>query len=398
MEKRQAMPVRMHCIVACVYFLLIPLAITTNESNASLLKIMAVPIGLYFLWYMITYPKQLRINAVHLCLAAYTVSTVISVLVRPQWSSVNFVWGYFLNAALFICMSVVSYNERELHLLEQIQPILLAVITLLVLLDRGSWSGRTTLTILGQANDPNYFVGYLIFPLAVTMKRIVESRWRLLYMLLAAGAVYTVFLSGSRGGLLAVLVTIAAFGLFYPGRLRNKLAVLIVFFVSVLLLWFAVRPFLPELIVDRMSLDSVVSTRGTYRVDIWLSMLKEIKEGSWQIFFGRGLQSMHPMVLDGRPYNVVAHNHYIQVMYDQGMIGFLLFGALVVACLVRCAKKRVCVAVALVGMLALGVSLSFNPSIKTFWNLVAYAAFVFPADYSRPTVEKEAVHSDCGED
>lgn len=147
-----------------------------------------------------------------------------------------------------------------------------------------------------------------------------------------------------------------------------------------------------------MSLQAVVSTGGTHRVDIWLSMLNEIKESSWEILFGRGLQSMHQVTLAGHIYDVVAHNHYIQVMYDQGVIGLVLFGCLVAACMMRCAKRRVCVAVALIGMLGLGVSLSFNSSVKTFWNLVAYAAFVFPADYAQPNVEKEAVHQDCEED
>ena len=96
---------------------------------------------------------------------------------------------------------------------------------------------------------------------------------------------------------------------------------------------------------------------------------------------------MHQITLDGHTYGVMAHNHYIQLMYDQGVIGLLLFGALVVACLVRCRKKRVCVAVALIGMLALGMSLSFNSSAKTFWNLVAYAAFVFAVDRNTVLIE-----------
>lgn len=398
MENRQGMPIRTHCVLACIYFLLLPLTIATNASGDSLLKIMTVPIGLYFVWYIITYPSRLQINLIHLLLAAYTVSTTIAVLVRPVWDTVSFMIGYFLNAALFICLSVVQYNERELRLLEQIQPVLLAIITLLVLLDEGAWNGRTTLSILGQASDPNYFVGYTIFPLAVTMKRIVESRWRVLYMLLAAASVYTVFLSGSRGGLLAVLMTITAFALFYPKGLWKKLTVLLLLLVSVLLLWFALRPLLPQMIVERMSVQEVISSGGTHRADIWRSMLGEIKDGTWQVLFGRGLQSTQHLVLNGRLQEVVAHNHYIQLMYDQGVIGVLLFGLLVGACLVRCAKKQTCVAVAMIGMLALGMSLSFNPSVKTFWNLIAYAAFVLPKDHRWLVKEKRAVQPACEED
>ena len=41
-------------------------------------------------------------------------------------------------------------------------------------------------------------------------------------------------------------------------------------------------------------------------------------------------------------------------------------------------KKILFLAIALVGMLALSVSLSFNPSVKFFWNMIPYAAFAFP--------------------
>ena len=45
-----------------------------------------------------------------------------------------------------------------------------------------------------------------------------------------------------------------------------------------------------------------------------------------------------------------------------------------------CLKKRKVVSIALVGMMALSVSLSFNQTVRTFWNLIAYAAFSFPND------------------
>ena len=84
------------------------------------------------------------------------------------------------------------------------------------------------------------------------------------------------------------------------------------------------------------------------------------------------------MMVAGKEVLVVAHNHMIQVLYDQGIVGVIAFLMLVICCIVRCIKKRKCVAIAILGMLALSVSLSFNPSIKSFWNLIPYAAFAFP--------------------
>lgn len=53
-------------------------------------------------------------------------------------------------------------------------------------------------------------------------------------------------------------------------------------------------------------------------------------------------------------------------------------------------RKRSTVSIAIIGMLALSVSLSFNQTTRTFWNLVAYAALNFSRSESNrsPEVDK----------
>ena len=106
-----------------------------------------------------------------------------------------------------------------------------------------------------------------------------------------------------------------------------------------------------------------------------------MKDTSTELFFGRGLGSLFPIKIDGKVVYAGAHNHAIQLLYDQGIIGLLSFALLIICCFVRCIRKRRCVAIALIGMLALSVSLSLNPSIKAFWNLIPYAAFTFPKSH-----------------
>jgi O-antigen ligase len=67
----------------------------------------------------------------------------------------------------------------------------------------------------------------------------------------------------------------------------------------------------------------------------------------------------------------------IQVLYNQGLIGLIAFTALTIGCFLHCVRKRKTVSVAIIGMMALSISLSFNQTTRTFWNLVAYAAINF---------------------
>ena len=310
----------MHCILASLYFLMLPLTISVNSAGASFLKLATIPISIFFLISLLFYKKDLQINMVHIVLGVYTVITVLTMFVNPTGDNLEYVKGYFLNAALFICLSVVEYNERELKILEYVQVLLLIIITVITLCNGGSIHNRTTLEIFGQESDPNYYVGFFIFPLTVTMKKIYNSKYRIFYIIAALLAIYAVFLSGSRGGLLAILVTIIAFAIIYPKKTMNKFMILICMLLSVLLLWYVIKPFLSDTVIDRMSIEAVVETGGTHRTEIWVSMLDKIKNSSWEFIFGRGVGALHPMMVAGKVQLVVAHNHLIQVLHDQGIV------------------------------------------------------------------------------
>ena len=338
-----------HCILAAAYFLMLPLTIATNEVNASFLKILTVPIGLFFVITMVFYRKEFKINMVHILLALYTVLSILALAVNFNMTSVRMLFGYFLNAGLFICISVVEYNQKELQLLEDIQVLLLIIITAIPLFGEMPDGQRTELVIFGQKSDPNYFVGFFVFPLAVTLKKICESKWRLAYMALMAVSLYVILLSGSRGGLIAVATTVIAFTLIYPKGLTGKLQALVAISVCAVIFWTVVIPYLPENIAARFSVEEVIASKGTYRGDIW---------------------------------------------YTQGLIGVLSFSALLVAAIGRCIKKRKCVAIALIGMMGLSISLSFNTSTKTFWNLIPYAAFAFASVKKEESDESEKENTD----
>ncbi|MBE6607638.1 MAG: O-antigen ligase family protein [Ruminococcaceae bacterium] len=389
MNKNKNMKISAHCILACLYFLLLPTTIAVNSSGNSYLKLAAIPIAVYFVITILLSKKTLQFNAVHLFLCIYTISTIIPFLLTPEISSIDF--GYLLNTALYLCITIVKYNERELKLLEDIQVVLLFMLVVITLLSNGLSSDRRTLEIFGQTSDPNYFVGFFIFPLAVTMKKIFQSKYRLLYVILVFLSIYCVFMSGSRGGLIAVIATFAAFAAIYPTKPKSKLIILLTGGAFVLLSWLVIAPLLPENIIARMSIKQVVETGGTGRIEIWGSMLNEIVHSPAHLLCGRGLNTMHEMFIGGRWSTAVAHNQIIQVLYSQGIVGLIAYILLLCSCLVRCMRRRKTVAIAIIGMIAISMSLSFNATTRTFWNLVAYAAINFSDSKYHMNIENNKI-------
>lgn len=377
MHESPNMKISTHCLLACLYFLLLPTTIVVNSDGNSILKLATVPIGLYFLITILFLKKVLQLNVIHFLLCMFTFSTIITLFVDYSSISVSYVIGYCLNAMLYICLSVIKYNDRELKLLEDVQILLLLVLLGITFFSNGSEFNRSTLKIFGQTCDPNYFVGYFIFPLSVTMKRIMQSKYRIGYVLLAFFSIYCVFLSGSRGGLIAVVVLILAFALIYPPKIKHKLLVLLAGSMFLLAAWFLLAPFLQENIVARMSVENVIETGGTGRWYIWESMLDEIINSPDELMFGRGIHAMHEIFLNGKWDVAVAHNQMIQMLYNQGIIGLIAFSVLTIGCFLHCIRKRKAVSAAIIGMMALSISLSFNQTTRTFWNLVAYAAINF---------------------
>lgn len=375
LEKRQISP---HCILSCLYFLLLPTTIAVNSAGNSILKLATIPIGLFFLVTLILSNRKLQINGVHLALLLYTFSVVATLFCDSDAASVDFVVGYMLNAALYLCLTIIPYNQAELEWMERVQIVLLVILNAMTLLSNGIEDDRTTLMIMGQTSDPNYFVGFFIFPLTIALKKLVSGKHSVLYLLLIALSFYSVFLSGSRGGLLAIAVTVAGFALLYPSGIFNRILFFFGGLALLLILWMGLKPVLPENIVERMSVEAVMETGGTGRLDIWKSMIKEIVDQPERLLFGRGINAMHGLFVDGVWKQVVAHNHLLQTLYNQGIVGMFSFLALVGICFFRCRKNRKTVAVAVIGMMALSVSLSFNQTARTFWNLIAYAAFAFP--------------------
>ena len=373
--KRQISP---HCILACIYFLLLPTTIAVNSAGNSILKLATIPIGLFFLVTVILSNRKLQINGVHLALLLYTLSVAATLFCDAGPVPINTVIGYVLNAVIYICLTVMPYNKEELEMMEKVQILLLVILNALALFSSETGNDRTTLVIMGQASDPNYFVGYFIFPLVITLKELVSGKHPLLHLSLIAVSLYSVFLSGSRGGFLAIAVTIAGFAVLYPSGFAKRFLFLAGGTTLILILWILFAPILPESIVERMSLESVVETGGSGRMDIWKSMLREIVDNPEKLLLGRGINTVHWLYI-GRSWTyAVAHNHVIQTLYNQGLIGLLSFLFLTGISFFRCVKRRKTVAIAIIGMMALSVSLSFNQTTRTFWNLIAYAAFAFP--------------------
>ena len=370
--------IRLSCILACAYFLALPLTITTNAAGNSFLKLLTIPIAGYFAVSWFFYREKLELNIVHLLSFAYLITVVMTLFADSSSFALQYVRGYFETIGLLFLITMRKFTQNEIKAFELTQLALLGVMTVLGFIGADWYGDRNTMTLFGATSDPNYFVGFFLLPMAVALKKMRENKiYTVVCAVLLALGVYMVFSSGSRGGLLALVIMIMTFVFINAKGTKQRLAGIGVVIAAAIIFWTIVIPILPEDVSVRFSIKNVIETRGTARGDIWLSMFDTIKNSSWELLRGRGIFVFHEMMINGRRASVVAHNQFIQSLYNQGIPGFITFILMSFSAVFRNIKKRGYISAAMLGILALSMTLTINPSIKAFWNLLMYAALSF---------------------
>jgi len=156
--------------------------------------------------------------------------------------------------------------------------------------------------------------------------------------------------------------------------IKNKLKIIIAVSLVAVIFLFLLLPLFPEGIRERLSVHAVVEDRGSGRFDIWTAIWKAIFESDRSIIFGHGIGSTEKILTEQGFLNTVAHNHWLQLWCDQGIIGVILFALLIIVGFFRERKQMLVISIALIGIVALSMSLTLYANYKVFWNILIMSA------------------------
>ena len=239
--------------------------------------------------------------------------------------------------------------------------------------------GRTAVFILGFYEDPNQFCGYFIMSIMIYIKRILNrSKLTPLYVVLLLLTLYAVLKTGSRGGLIGIVAGIALFVLLGIKSLKSKIALIAGGMICALFVVQVVFPLLPQTVQERYSVERVAEDKGSGRFEIWKYLIEYTAEKPERMIHGGGLYSTaDAMENSGLGLSASwAHNQFIQVFADQGIIGLSLFLLFVALCFFRNIRKNPEFACAFAAVMALSLSLTFYV-FKPYINIVIMCAMTF---------------------
>ena len=388
--------ISIECFVTCIYFLCMPFTIVTTPAG-SLLKVITYPVtGMLLFKLFVGKKKPLRFNSVHFIYTVYIIITFMDLLMLRFDQAVIVTTDMMLSYFVATLISIRVYNKYEKELIEHcwiavgIICIWLCMTSTQVL---NQYENRTVVYIFGYKEDPNQFCAYFVMAVMVGLKRITQKRkgW-FLYIAMIVLIFYCVFRTGSRGGLLGIVVGIAFYIWFGTKKLHLKLmyvgigAVMAVLIVTVLL------PLLPEDVQQRYTVENVESNGGSGRTEVWEYLIEYTAEEPGRIIHGSGVMSTY-ITLEAQKWRPTfkhvrgAHNQFVQVFADQGVIGLLAYTLIMVICILRNLKKRPEYAGGIVAVMTFALSLTLYV-FKPYINMLIMCGMNFEEDTEDEKTEK----------
>ncbi|MFM2318206.1 MAG: hypothetical protein RLZZ215_827 [Pseudomonadota bacterium] len=258
------------------------------------------------------------------------------------WMPINYETSLAINSQqsikghLYLFMLVllafqVIRTEQDFNL--ALAAYLLGAMGLIYFLVRGYDPTSTTIRheIKGfDANETSLQLA-LGLPMAWYLLLITKS-WllRSLSLIYIPLALYGIFITGSRTGFIAALLGfVGVIPWLWRARFVWKLLVLGFFIIAVI----GITSLVPEKTLDRLFSSGTELSQGTLssRSITWSRAWLEINEAP---IFGNGLSSFRRVI---NKYNIdyTAHNSYISIMVEQGIIGLLFYLAVILAVLLQ---------------------------------------------------------------
>jgi len=374
--------VSVECLCVCLYFICLPFTIVSTPFG-SLLKLITMPVvGILSYKLFIGERKKLAFNSVQLIYSLYMVYVVLGLFMYRSEIAVTHTKDMLLAYFVLMLVSVRVYNRNERELIETSWVVVGIVCTYLCLTSTevaNEFENRTIVYVFGFAEDPNQFCAYFIMPVMVCMKRIVEKRKTLpFYIVLILLILYSVLKTGSRGGLIGILIGIFVCIMLAVKSFKGKVAIMLVTLLCALVVIFVVFPLLPEDIQMRYDISSVVEDNAAGRFDTWKYLLVYASEKPSRLIYGSGLLSTYEILADANLEvgSGAAHNQYVQVLNDQGILGFIIFFAFICVCFFRNIRKQPYYSCAFVAVLAFSMSLTLYV-FKPYINIIMMCAMSF---------------------
>lgn len=355
-----------------LYFLLLPF----EEAFATPIGTINSIIGLFLIFYILIKYRN----------GSFPVNIFsISIIIWLGYLAISSFWSYYINwwfyffkiylgqVCFLLILSIVPFEKYNFSFIEKIAMLTGVVVTAILVLfpDKSSLEvqNRRTIIINGTELDPNILSAIMGIGALFSIKGIFDSKLlkAIFRTLILFVIVVGVFLTGSRGGLLALAFSIFVYLLLELKNKRNRYKVAICFLIIIIAIIVAIFC-LPKELLERFKLENLFGLTETNpfyhtRFNIWKYAIQ-----SWSLkpLFGYGCGNFF-RAIEITYKQCASHNMFILQLTEGGLFGLIIFLIPVVSILYKIIKNKNYINIPIfVFIIFMGLTLD-NLQNKYFW-------------------------------
>lgn len=347
-----------------------PLADLVSVSPLRLVGLLAMGLALADILIQHKFRIDYRIIGIVLWLS-YGLFSYFWAIDQTRWMSYYSI--YLNNALMFLLLSTLTFTEYEVNFLKKsmvfgVGALLLYMTFVPNAVIYSDYQHRLTLNAGTEGLDQNYLAALMLVAFGLVFYDLCNGGQKKVYKLVSivfcAAVAYYAFLTGSRSGLIALLL-IVLLSLNTSWKTRLSIGIPLILFLFVVLPLIAQH--VPEGLLDRFSLKAITGQEaesGT-RLLIWKRALHSLN--GIKVFFGYGAGASQTVIGNalGRG-DAAIHNHYLAMVVETGIIGFLFMNVPIFKMFKDTFKKDKGAAVAFAGILLMAFFLDVVTT-KFFW-------------------------------
>ena len=268
---------------------------------------------------------DLQIDRSIILIMVYFIYTIISSI---WYQSFTFDW-YFqqfcLTAAIVVCTAMRHMTDEKIKLYKTAIYLSIAVAVVAAILNIPEKGHR--LVIYGTSYmDPNDFANGLAILSALFFDNILKKKQMILNVCLIGVVAFLIYCTGSRGGLLTLLVVAFIFILNIAGIEKHRILIIMGAFIAAFLV--LAESGIDPKILGRFSISHILSEGGAGRTLIWGAAIKSfLASDPLHILFGYGHGSFGTAVryvAIGHGDTYMSHNMFINALIEGGVTGLAL--------------------------------------------------------------------------
>lgn len=371
---------RLYIALLAVYFATIPIENVLETGYGSIHKFLGLGI--------------LALSVFLMDLRHFKLDGIKNLLVFVLLCGMSLFWTFtdtgndYLRTVLFLAFFTVvvlqvDLNRSEFEFLRFVICTVSAILSAMMVFGKKYQvvslvdSGRYTFGINGTEVDNNNLCLSLAFSILLVVDYLVKRKGKikLYYIVLATLPLAAMLFTGSRGGFLGLIAGLAGY-MWIQGEGRIKPSTIFFSAVGAVFAYFLAIQILPETLLSRFTLASVVKSGGTGRTTIWLNALDAFWNGNLlRMIVGYGFGSFPQFLKFFCGRYKAAHNDFIQILIELGVCGCIYYIFCLCNALKRMKNKSNALSFAVIALLIIG-GISMELFIKKMFWMGIFLSFI----------------------